>query len=154
MAYTTKAGQVIPSAFDMLWLPLIAAMGDKVRDPDAVAALKARLKEVPVPQESDEFAHLRLRGTHEFLGRLIGSLGKAGACLEMLDLVGKVRDAVARVHDALPPNPEFPRAKLGRPAPGSVPSWFEEAETARPHQDEAPVRNPGSDKTDYSEWLD
>lgn len=149
MAYVTKSGAKIPSQFDLIVLPLLlafAAIGDVV----SVAELRERIKALSVPVESDEFAHLRLKGTHDHLGGLIAEATRHGACAEFVDLLEKLRDGVARRHDALPVKAEFPRARLAKPAPGAVADWAAAAEKREPELAPPPVSKPA----DYEQFFE
>ena len=149
MAHVTKAGTVIPSQFDRLVMPLITAFA-AITDTAAVAALREMIRDVKLPQETDEFAHLRLRGTVTDLDRLCSGAKKAGACDEFVELLRRLRQAVARAHDALPPNPGYTRSLLASPEPGSVAPW---AALAVAEPAEPPVRNENAEKLDYLSML-
>lgn len=149
MAYTTKAGNTIPCQFDLRMLPAILTFR-AITDASAVAELKARLQAIPLPLETDEYAHLRLRGTHEHLGRLISTASTAGACAEMINLLSKLREGIAKQHDALPTNPDFPRARLAKSSPENIADWAAAAEKKEPEL--APVANePG--KANYTDLM-
>lgn len=150
MAYTTKSGTVIPSQYDLVILPVLRRFRD-IQDPDAVAALTAELKALSVRLETDKYAALRLRGTHEHLGRLASAAKDANACPEFVSLIIALRTMVARAHDALPDDDGFTRPRL-HSSGEHIADWAMSADGPRPP--EGLPHAEGIRKVDYKRVLE